>query len=705
MKPRLVYAFLLAGGLLVAGAAEQPPEVPFQTGRISIRYDGNFHLHLRWKADRGGNVIVSDPSAQQVIEVNGRSLSTFAVDRMRCSSRRVTDPQFGPALEGTILGVASDDTRGIRLERRVRLLLPDRFPDVVLFQTSYRNLGKQKIHLGRVDSSRLLLDRSLAEPGEPSYRFATYQGGAYSWGKDYALIWLEPGFHQSNFQGLTDRSGPEGEGGGNPFIDVWGPTMGVAVMQLETKPQWVSLPVRVRKDERVEMALSEKPLDQFKQQEWLAPGENFHTVLSAVIFHHGDFYDPLHTYGELLRARGVAIPITSPKAAYEPYWKSWGFGLKFTTQGILRLLPELDSMDIHIANLDDGWFDWYGDWNPVRTAGKFPRGETDMREVVRKIHAQGFQTAIWWYPIGVSPESKLAREHPELLVQTAEGGYLKDDRGVYQLCPAYAPARDYIAQTLTRFITDWGIDSVYVDSTGLTAVPPCYQKSHHHHSPLDSFESMPLVFQTIRETLDKLRPDSPYEVCICAMPHSPYNMPYYQIATASDPINPMQMRRRVKAEKAIRGPTFDVGDCYQIPLDETPEWETHRTFTDAMGVGAQMTTFYRDLTPEQRKQWQHWFHLYRKMGLSSGEYLNLYDIAFDKPEAHVVRKNGKLYYGFFAGHWPENHRLELRGLRRGVTYAVYDYEHNRSLGSVSGDKPYLTVSFDRDLVIEVAPKQ
>ena len=33
--------------------------------------------------------------------------------------------------------------------------------------------------------------------------------------------------------------------------------------------------------------------------------------------------------------------------------------------------------------------------------------------------------------------------------------------------------------------------------------------------------------------------------------------------------------------------------------------------------------------------------------LSKGEYLNLYDIAFDFPEGHAIKKNGSMYYAFY----------------------------------------------------------
>lgn len=366
---------LLLTPVVLASAAEA---VEFRSGQISVQYDDHFHQRLRWLGDQGGNIVVFDPAAQEAIEVNGWECSDFPVEPAGVSTKRIDDPDFGPALEGSLTGVFRHERKQIQLERRVRVLLPDRFPDVAIFEKSYRNLGDRPIHLGRVDSQRTLLDRKMAEPEQPSYLFASFQGGAYHWSDDYSLIWLRPGFHQLNFQGVEDRTGPQGEGGGMPFVDVWAPSMGVALVHLERVPEWVCLPVEVRPDGRVEIAISEKPESKFKQQEWLDPGATFHTVTTAIIFHHGDYYDALHDYGRLLRARGIAIPTTSPPTAYKPYWKSWGFEGNFTVDNILGLLPELKSIGIDTANLDDGWFDYYGDWEG--SPKKFPGGERDMKE-------------------------------------------------------------------------------------------------------------------------------------------------------------------------------------------------------------------------------------------------------------------------------------------------------------------------------------
>ena len=49
--------------------------------------------------------------------------------------------------------------------------------------------------------------------------------------------------------------------------------------------------------------------------------------------------------------------------------------------------------------------------------------------------------------------------------------------------------------------------------------------------------------------------------------------------------------------------------------------------------------------------------------LPKGEYRGgLYDIGFDKPEAHAIAKDGAMYYAFYAKKW--NGQVQLRGLER-----------------------------------------
>jgi alpha-galactosidase len=306
---------------------------------------------MEWKGQTGGNIIAFDAAAQEGLVSAGLEINNFRLDPARSSQKRVVDPEFGPGLEATIVGSATASVARIgggggvfRMERAIRVLLPDKYPDAAIFQSTYRNLENRPLHIDRVYSQRVLLDRSLAEPTQPPYALASFQGGAYRWGTDYAVMRLNPDFKQSNFQGIDDVNGPEGTAGGMPFVDAWGPTMGVAIAHLEKTPQWLSLPVEVRPDRRVELAVTESPLEKYAQQEWLKPQGTFQTVLTCVIFHRLDYFDPLKIYGQLLRARGIAIPDKSPDSAYEPYWKSWGWGRNFTVDKFYAIHLELKSM-------------------------------------------------------------------------------------------------------------------------------------------------------------------------------------------------------------------------------------------------------------------------------------------------------------------------------------------------------------------------
>jgi alpha-galactosidase len=60
---------------------------------------------------------------------------------------------------------------------------------------------------------------------------------------------------------------------------------------------------------------------------------------------------------------------------------------------------------------------------------------------------------------------------------------------------------------------------------------------------------------------------------------------------------------------------------------------------------------------------------------------DLYDIGFDRPEAHAIRKGGEMYYAFFARHWRGS--VELRGLED-RNYHVVDYVNGKDFGTVHG---------------------
>jgi alpha-galactosidase len=136
-------------------------------------------------------------------------------------------------------------------------------------------------------------------------------------------------------------------------------------------------------------------------------------------------------------------------------------------------------------------------------------------------------------------------------------------------------------------------------------------------------------------------------------------------------------------------------------------------FASTVGIGGVVGTEFTwpagaskskrgDLTPEREEIWKRWIGLYREKMLSRGEYLGgLYDIGFDRPEAHAIGKDGLMYYAFYAPQWEGE--VELRGLEE-RTYRVSDYVHGVEVGSVTGPQARLAVKFEGSLLLEAKPQ-
>jgi len=82
-------------------------------------------------------------------------------------------------------------------------------------------------------------------------------------------------------------------------------------------------------------------------------------------------------------------------------------------------------------------------------------------------------------------------------------------------------------------------------------------------------------------------------------------------------------------------------------------------------------------------------------------------LAFDFPEAHIIRKADKMYYAFFTHHMDESYtgELQLRGLDEAQKYQVQDYVEGRILGEVTGSNPHLRVEMRGALLLCVTPME
>jgi alpha-galactosidase len=184
-------------------------------------------------------------------------------------------------------------------------------------------------------------------------------------------------------------------------------------------------------------------------------------------------------------------------------------------------------------------------------------------------------------------------------------------------------------------------------------------------------------------------------------------MPYLNMVVGSDPESSWQVRLKGKTLKAL------LGDRVAYFGDHVELSDGGTDFASTFGVGGVIGTNFAWpgapgkknpkllLTPEREQVWAKWTKLYADKRLSEGEYLGgLYDIGFDRPEAHAVRKGNTFYYAFYGKQFDGT--LELRGLGPG-SYTVTDYVGGRDLGHVQGPTARLATRFERSLLLEARP--
>jgi alpha-galactosidase len=219
--------------------------------------------------------------------------------------------------------------------------------------------------------------------------------------------------------------------------------------------------------------------------------------------------------------------------------------------------------------------------------------------------------------------------------------------------------------------------------------------------------AVPELFRLIRETARKIKPNAVLELCPCGTTYSFFNLPHMTQPVASDPESSWQIRLKGKALKALMGPSAPYyGD--HVELSDGAD-----DFASSVGIGAVIGTKFTwpkgaaqkptyDLTPEREKAWKRWSSIYTSTMLPTGTYRGeLYDLGFDRPEAHAIAKDGRLYYAFYAEAW--DGPIELRGLEN-KTYQVADYFNETPLGAVTGPLARLDVRFKRFLLLEATPQ-
>jgi alpha-galactosidase len=679
---RTLFSIVIFTSFCIAQSPSRLAPLPqIQSPSLRIEFDKQMRSRVVARFN-GKEVPLGGFSASETVKGSERAWYDFNLESQK--QEHVSDV-YGRGEKLSLTGTSGS------LRKTLSIIIYDDFPSLAVFDVSYANTGKSQLKILEWNNNSYTID---AQRGSAKVPFWSFQSGSYERRPNW-LVPLHTGFSQQNYLGMNASD----YGGGTPIVDVWRRDVGVGVGHVEARPRLISLPVSMPNARQARVGV------QYRHDQTLAAGESFRTFRTFVSVHGGDYFQTLLTYRRFMLKQGFQMA-KAPDSAFGAIWCAWGYGRDFKPQQVYDTLPTVKEMGFTWVTLDDGWQNNYGDWQ--LDPKKFPRGDADIKAMVDRIHQEGFKAQLWWSPLSAVPDSKLLTDEPDLALKNRDGSRRKISWwNSYYLCPANSRVVEYHKALVHKILVDWGFDGLKLDGQHMNGVPACYNPAHHHKRPEDSVEALPDFFREIYDAAQKAKPGSLVEFCPCGTAFSFFTMPHFNMSVASDPTSSFQVRSKGKTIKGLMGDDIPYfGDHVELS-------DNHDDFASTVGIGGVVGTQFVlpslvekhgrfDLTPEHAKSFQKWLKLYQEKGLSRGQYLGtLYDIGFDLPEAHVIRKEKKMYYAFYAATWKGS--LELRGLDD-RPYHVVDYVNGKDYGTVRGPVARLSADFSKHLLLEAVPQ-
>ncbi|MFI0239829.1 glycoside hydrolase family 36 protein [Streptomyces sp. NPDC016845] len=151
-------------------------------------------------------------------------------------------------------------------------------------------------------------------------------------------------------------------------------------------------------------------------------------------------------------------------------WCSWyAYYENITEEQLTKDITALRGLPFDVVQVDDGWERMVGDWH---ANDKFPAG---MRALADRIKEAGLRPGLWIAPFIALPESRTARERPELLLRDADGEPVIAGHnwgtGYYTLDLTLPAAQDHLRETIRRVVHEWGFTYLKLDFIGAGTAP------------------------------------------------------------------------------------------------------------------------------------------------------------------------------------------------------------------------------------------
>jgi alpha-galactosidase len=191
-----------------------------------------------------------------------------------------------------------------------------------------------------------------------------------------------------------------------------------------------------------------------------------------------DYHNQLETYGSLIRQ--IHHPRSAPPLMGWWSWTAFYFGLN---EGAALTNAQWESEHLlsfgyNVFHIDEGYQYARGEYT-TPNATLFPHGLTPLEYRVRGL---GLVPGMWTAPFEVSQRAWVYEHHPDWLIHNAKGqpipaGNVVDGKDtLYMLDVTNPGAAEYLRQTYTRLVHEWGIHYIKLDFMDDSAIEGFYHQ-------------------------------------------------------------------------------------------------------------------------------------------------------------------------------------------------------------------------------------
>lgn len=229
----------------------------------------------------------------------------------------------------------------------------------------------------------------------------------------------------------------------------------------------------------------------------LAPGAEMDS--EQVMFATGpDYHAELEAYGAAVRRLHHARVSSAPPIG----WWSWTAYYSAVTQDEVLanakfLAANLKPLGYDYCHVDEGYGIARGDYL-TPNAPQFPDG---MARLGHEVANMGLKFGVWTAPFEVGERAWVYQHHPDWLVHDAHGHPILIDYAhrrdpLYVLDTTNPGAEQYLRQTYTTMVRDWGVRYIKLDFMDSSAIEGYYFRPH-----TTALEAERLGIQIIRESV------------------------------------------------------------------------------------------------------------------------------------------------------------------------------------------------------------